>query len=132
MAKWRIAGRTAREVGESIEAAVRDGKLAVGAALPSVRALAADLGVSPATVGAAYRDLRLRGVVAAQAGLGTRIAPRPPLLTPVRSSPLPPGTRDVSMSNPDPALLPDLGPSLPAVTACHRAVRRPDHRPADA
>ena len=37
--------------------AIRDGRLTPGTALPSVRALSGRLGVSPATVVAAYREL---------------------------------------------------------------------------
>ena len=46
-----------------------------GDALPSVRALAQRLGVSPNTVGRAYADLSREGVIIAKAGGGSAVAP---------------------------------------------------------
>jgi DNA-binding transcriptional MocR family regulator len=112
-----IAGGSAVEIAASVEAAVRSGTLASGASLPPVRRLAADLGVAPATVAAAYRGLRERGVVETAGRNGTRVRARPPVLArPAvrRRGPLvlPPGVRDVSLGEPDPALLPELGDAL--------------------
>src|SRR5262249_38300972 len=91
----------------SVERALLAGRLAPGAALPPVRALAAQLRLSPATVAAAYRTLRVRGLVAGEGRRGTRVVLRPPL--PVRPAPVVgPGLRDLAEGNPDPALLPDL------------------------
>jgi DNA-binding transcriptional MocR family regulator len=47
-----------------------------------VRNAAAQLGVSPATVAAAYRLLQDRGVVAADGRRGTRVRPAPPIAIP--------------------------------------------------
>jgi DNA-binding transcriptional MocR family regulator len=102
-----IAGATARDIAASIEVAVTTGELQPSARLPSVRLLAAQLGVSPATVSTAYRTLRLRGVVTAEPGSGTRIGRRPPLAT-ERQLPPSAGMRDVASGNPDQALLPSL------------------------
>src|SRR5205823_2233527 len=102
----------------SVEAAIRAGRLAPGASLPTVRELARALRLSPTTVAAAYRTLRLRGLVHAQGRRGTRISPRPPLsVRPLASAP--PHLRDLSLGNPDPALLPPL----------HRALGRLPRRP---
>ena len=70
-------------------------------ALPPVRTLAAELRLSPATVAAAYRDLRIKGIARGHRRAGTRItgappmAPRPPLVVPA-------GVRQLLAGSPDP------------------------------
>ncbi len=59
----QIAGR--------IKLAIAAGELRPAAALPSVRQLAADLRVNPATVVQAYRDLEAEGFVEIRHGAGT-------------------------------------------------------------
>lgn len=54
--------------------AIRDGRLRPGSALPSVRGLSARLGVSPATVVAAYRELCATGLVLASPRSAFRVA----------------------------------------------------------
>lgn len=103
----RIVGRTSREVVHSIERAVQSGQLAPGAVVPSVRSLAAELKISSATVAAAYRELRNRGVLIGSVGRDTRVSSRPPLASRAGDL-LPEGVRDVSDGNPDPRLLPSL------------------------
>ncbi len=103
----RISGRTASALADSVEEALRLGRLRPGAALPTVRALAATAGVSPATVAAAYRALRTRGLVSAQGRRGTRVTHRPPLAAPA-PPPVGAGLRDLADGNPDPAFLPPL------------------------
>ncbi len=92
-----------------MESGIRDGRLIPGEALPPVRGLAADLGVSPATVAAAYRALRDRGVVETAGRSGTRVRSRPPVAVRSPRPVVPPGTRDLASGAPDPALLPSLG-----------------------
>jgi DNA-binding transcriptional MocR family regulator len=97
-----------------VEAGVRGGDLPPGGELPPVRVLAASLGLSPATVAAAYRTLRQRGVIETAGRRGTRVRPRPPV-TGARTArwlPVPPGVRDLSAGDPDHRLLPDLAPHL--------------------
>jgi DNA-binding transcriptional MocR family regulator len=79
-----------------------------------VRALAADLEVSPATVAAAYRTLKQRGFVVGERGRGTSIAPLPPMRV-QRATELPPGVRNLASGNPDPRLLPPLAEFLARV-----------------
>jgi DNA-binding transcriptional regulator YhcF (GntR family) len=47
-----------------------------GERLPSVRDLAAELGIAPGTVARAYSELESRGVVETEGARGTRVAPR--------------------------------------------------------
>ena len=106
-----IMGSTAVELCASIEAAIREGRLAPGARLPTVRGLSQRCGVSPATVASAYRSLRERGLLVAQGRRGTRVSARPPLYT--RGAPtVPRHVRNLADGNPDPALLPRLGRAL--------------------
>lgn len=57
---------------------VDDGTLAPGARLPSVRALASDLGIAVGTVARAYRELEAAGYVVSRRRHGTTVAERPP------------------------------------------------------
>ena len=54
-----------------IEDAISDGRIALGARLPSERKLATDLGLSRTTVTLAYRELEARGLVRGRVGHGT-------------------------------------------------------------
>jgi DNA-binding transcriptional MocR family regulator len=112
--RYQVGGTTAAEITASVEAGVRDGGLPPGAGLPPVRALAATLAVSPATVASAYRTLRQRGVVETAGRHGTRVRPRPPVAGSrlARWLPPPPGARDLAAGEPDPRLLPALGSRL--------------------
>ncbi|GGR69892.1 GntR family transcriptional regulator [Micromonospora fulviviridis] len=106
-----------------METGIRAGDLAPGAALPAVRALAVELGVSPATVAKAYQELRQRGLVVTAGRHGTRVRPRPPVAS-RRSALMPPplpGGRNLSAGNPDSRLLPPLGPHLAALATEFRA-----------
>ena len=88
---------------------MRDGRLVPGAALPPVRGLANDLGVSPGTVAAAYRALRDRGVVETAGRGGTRVRARPAIASRGGRLPqIPPGVTDLATGAPDPALLQKL------------------------
>lgn len=99
---------SAREIADAVASAVRSGELQPGAALPSIRSLAATSGVSPATVSSAFAILRRRNVITTAQRRRARVTSKPALPV-TRSMPLPPGTTDVSSASPDPALLPDLG-----------------------
>jgi DNA-binding transcriptional MocR family regulator len=112
-----ITGRTAVEIAASVEAALREGGLGSGAKLPTVRALATRLRVSPTTVAAAYRTLRLRGLVVAQGRRGSAISHHPPIAQPRAAARVPSTAIDLAGGNPDPTLLPAIGPILRKIDA---------------
>lgn len=117
--QYPIHGGDAATVARSIEQGVVSGALEPGEPLPSVRGLASQLGLSPSTIAAAYRDLRQRGVVVSHDRSRTTVAHRPPLA--VRLVPeLPDDAIDLATGNPDPELLPDLGPALSRIGPVHR------------
>ena len=59
------------QIADSVRAAVASGELERGSGLPSVRGLAQQLRVNPATVVQAYRDLEGEGLVQMRQGAGT-------------------------------------------------------------
>lgn len=59
------------QIAERVRLAVASGELRPATALPSVRELAAELRVNPATVVQAYRDLEADGFVEIRQGAGT-------------------------------------------------------------
>ena len=110
----------------SVEQEVHAGRLPPGVALPTVRDLAATLTVSPATVAAAYKALRGRGLVAGSGRNGTRVTANPPSPSARRASQPPaPGLIDLATGNPDPALLPPLEGALRAVASEPRLYGEP-------
>src|SRR5258705_13050654 len=111
----RSGAGSAAEPGGSIAHGVASGALLPGRRLPSVRRLAADVGLSPVTVAAGLAELRRRGVVLTEPRRGSRIGQGPPIGTARRPLPVPAGAPELSRGNPDPPLLPHLA----------RPVRRP-------
>ena len=111
-------------IAAAIERAVVEGRLAPGSRLPTVRALAEHLGVSGATVAAAYDLLGRHGVARGEVGRGTFLAGPVPA-TPTRTGAATPGWRrrmlsgsparlraahpralDCASGHPDPGLFP--------------------------
>ncbi|MFF9578281.1 aminotransferase class I/II-fold pyridoxal phosphate-dependent enzyme [Streptomyces rubiginosohelvolus] len=118
LGEYRISGRRASEIAASVERGVGSGDLAPGHVLPPMRELAVCLEVNPNTVAAAYRTLRERGVIETAGRRGSRVRAAPASTS--RGSlriEAPPGVRDLGEGNPDPELLPDLGPALAAAAA---------------
>lgn len=68
------------QIAACVRVAVASGELAAGEALPSVRGLARELRVNPATVVQAYRDLAADGFVEMRHGQGTFVQEVSPLL----------------------------------------------------
>jgi GntR family transcriptional regulator/MocR family aminotransferase len=121
---------------DRVRAAVADGRLAPGDALPPTRVLARELGASRGVVVEAWRRLADEGLVVARTGSGTVVAdavPRPAVPRPAVS---PPATAPGHGPPPDPAgggavpRLPwrapagvdvDLSPGVPDLAAFPRA-----------
>ncbi len=112
MAQYPISGKSASQIAASTEAAIELGELAPGAALPPVRALAKQLGVSPTTISAALAELRSRGLIVTHERSRSRVSWRPPLAGALLRTGIPDGARDLASGNPDPELLPDPTPFL--------------------
>ncbi|MGA7207108.1 MAG: GntR family transcriptional regulator [Specibacter sp.] len=76
--KWKLDPESSVPPYEQIRLRILDlaasGALAVGAKLPSVRALATDLGVAANTVARAYRELEQAGIVVTAGRSGTAVA----------------------------------------------------------
>lgn len=102
----RISGTTAAEIAGSVRDQVAAGALAPRAVLPSVRALAAELGVNRNTVALAYRRLVEAGVAETRGRGGTVIAAVPQLAR--EGADVGGDLIDLAGGNPDPDLLPDL------------------------
>lgn len=107
MIQYQIAGKSASAIADGLERAIDSGALASGDTLPTIRALADALGVSPTTVNAAYAQLRARGRIGGNRRGGSRVIPRAAFPTAAAAS-LRPGVRDLVVANPDPALLPPV------------------------
>src|ERR1700676_1815947 len=140
--QYPIEATSAAELVRSIETAVASGALTPGQRLPSVRRVAVEVGLSPATVSAGLAELRRRGVVLTEDRRATRIGEGPGGASSTVRIPVPAGAHDLSRGNPDPALLPDLKralarmelparlygepPSVPELTALAREQLRAD------
>ena len=66
-----------------VEMAIVDGRLGNGDQLPTVRSLAVALKINPNTVGRAYNEMEIRGIVNTQQGTGTFISDKKIELTEV-------------------------------------------------
>jgi DNA-binding transcriptional MocR family regulator len=126
---YHIRGATASEISRSIEEGIRTARLERGEQLPSVRALAEKLGVSPVTVASAYKSLRQRGMIATGGRRGTQVASRPPLGIHA-SPPKPAGARNLYDGNPDPTLLPSLHDVMATLPDHSRLYDEPPSLPA--
>ena len=62
---------------QQIRLLIRSGRLASGAAMPTVRELAVFLGINFNTVARIYRDLQREGMLVSRRGVGTFVADEP-------------------------------------------------------
>ena len=69
------------QIEEGVRRLVASGSLAPGAAVPSVRDLASELRINPATVARAYQRLTEAGVLTVRRGEGTYVSDKPPSMS---------------------------------------------------
>ncbi len=79
------------QIARAIAAAIREGRLKPGQALPSIRALAEQVGVHRNTSQAAYQELAAEGWIVSKAGGGTYVAERIPQESPLAKGAAAPG-----------------------------------------
>ena len=105
-----ISGRSASEIADSLRSLIERGMLRPGDPLPSVRALADELGVNRNTAVAAYRQLTQAGVIVTRGRGGTHVADHAAVAQEgfAADSVL----RDVGTGNPDPDRIPPLEKAL--------------------
>lgn len=111
---------TPKGIAAAIHRLIRAGDLRTGDRLPTVRELARDLGVSPATVSEAWQALAAVGAIQARGRAGTFVRDtaepsRPSRFIGIGAAPGSPGL-DLSTGTPDPGLLPPLKEALERVT----------------
>lgn len=113
-----IQRSTARGIAADVTALVQRGELRSGTRLPTVRAVAAELGISPATVVNAWSLLQRRRVITTFGRRGTFVTGLPTVSRPIRFDRVGNFGRrlavDLTQLVPDPALLPDLRPAFAA------------------
>ncbi len=114
-----VHDRTAAGIAATVGGRIRSGALSPGTRLPTVREVARELKVSPATVTQAWRALAAAGAIVARGRAGTFVAdaPAPPVAAGGRYQRLHSRSDsvfrvDLSRGIPDPALLPDLTAAL--------------------
>ncbi|WP_245997435.1 aminotransferase-like domain-containing protein [Nocardia pseudobrasiliensis] len=117
-----LGDRSAAGIAAAVGRAIRSGAVEVGARLPTVRDMARELRVSPATVNQAWRALAATGAIVARGRAGTFVgagAVDAPLGRYQRLHPRGDNVFRIDLSRgvPDPELLPDL-------TAAVRALAR--------
>ncbi len=87
-----------RQIESFVRGAIDGGRLRPGQRMPSVRALAGQLGVGRLTVATAYEELAAEGYLVGRIGFGTIVAPHPPaLMVPPTAAPL--GANGVTGAN---------------------------------
>lgn len=100
------SARSTSEIVAIMREAIRTGTLPKGTLLPTVRLLAAKIGVNRNTAAAAYRQLADAGLVRSDGRHGTVVTGFSQVVLPAEI--IPHGVCNLGGGNPDPTLLPDL------------------------
>ncbi|MDO9396258.1 MAG: aminotransferase class I/II-fold pyridoxal phosphate-dependent enzyme [Herbiconiux sp.] len=114
-----VETRTPEGIAAAISRLIRSGALTAGERLPTVRDVAASLGVSPATVSNAWQALSGVGLITSRGRAGSYVLQATASWMPPRFGELA-GSHvvarlDLSSGTPDPSLLPDLTAALTRV-----------------
>ncbi|WP_395245201.1 PLP-dependent aminotransferase family protein [Agromyces sp. MMS24-K17] len=116
-----IDGSSPSDIAAGVARLITSGELAPGDRLPTVRALAGQLGVSPATVSQAWQALGRAGLLESRGRAGSFVRRRDTTWLPPRTQGLAgylgDARLDLSRGTPDPTLLPDLSRALARVSA---------------
>lgn len=103
-------------IASAISRLIRADGIVPGSQLPTVRALASRLGVSPATVSSAWNLLRKQRIIEGTGRQGTWVLGNPTRLAPTRFENIHQfwqgGVLDLTLAAPDPRLLPDLANAI--------------------
>ncbi|MGK3144381.1 aminotransferase class I/II-fold pyridoxal phosphate-dependent enzyme [Pantoea sp. C2G6] len=114
----QIKTPSVKGIAQTASVLIRDGQIAVGMQMPAVREIAERLGISPATVSAAWSQLRKQKVLAGKGRSGVWVSGNTAMPRPIRFEKI--GNygdnirADLALAAPDPALLPDLHGALQA------------------
>lgn len=115
-----IEGRTPVGISANIGRLISSGQLSPGQRLPTVRVLAKQLGVSPATVSHAWQALAAAGMIESHGRNGSFVrepaSPRRSVFSQPHSDESGLPRLDLSRGTPDPKLLPGLGRALSRVS----------------
>ncbi len=111
-----VVDRSPKGIAAAVHRLIRAGRLTTGDRLPTVRDLAKDLGISPATVSEAWQALAAVGAIQARGRAGTFVRDtveptRPSRYLGIGGAPLSEGL-NLSTGTPDPSLLPPLRDSV--------------------
>lgn len=108
----QITDASVKGITHAASTLIRDGQIAVGMQMPAVRELAERLGVSPATVSAAWAQLKKQKVLAGKGRSGVWVSGNSVMPRPIRFEKIGNYGENVqaslAMAAPDPTLLPDL------------------------
>lgn len=102
-----VGARYSDELQKAIALCIQEGELPPGARLPSIRRLAAELGLSPGTVASAYRELAAQGLVESSQGRVSTVVDPSASEMPY-NWPVPTGLVDLSGIYPNTKYIPDI------------------------
>ena len=116
-----VMDRSPKGIAAAVHRLIRAGRLTTGDRLPTVRDLAKELGISPATVSEAWQALAAVGAIRSRGRAGTFVRDtqehtRPSRYLGIGGGPLAEGM-NLSTGTPDPALLPPLREAVERVVA---------------